>query len=52
VVWAAWACNCPLLQGSKKTFDFAQETPQEIAGFFMPAQIECEPFKMNAIQGS
>jgi len=34
VVWAAWACNCLMLQRSEKTFDFAQETPQEIAGFF------------------
>jgi uncharacterized cupredoxin-like copper-binding protein len=35
VVWAAWACNCLLSQRSAKTFDLAQETPQEIAGFFM-----------------
>jgi hypothetical protein len=37
VGWAAWACNCLLLQGSAKTFDIAQETLQEIAGFFFVA---------------
>jgi hypothetical protein len=42
VVWAAWACNCPLPQGSTQTFDLAQETPQEIAGFFYACRIGVE----------